>query len=111
MKGRAAISAAGALAQKLQKDKGFGGKGDGSSKKGTGLATTVTTLTTLKKKFVEDDEDDDEDYDEDEYDDLASDEGEGEHAGEHDEDEDDDREIREVTLEDIRRYVSTYLSK
>ena len=33
MKGRAAISAAGALVQKLKTDKGFGGKGDGSSKK------------------------------------------------------------------------------
>ena len=69
IKGRGALTAAGTLVTKLTKEKG-GGKPE---KKG--LATTVSTVSMLKKKFVEDDFDDDFDEEE-EFDDLASDEGE-----------------------------------
>ena len=75
IKGRGAITAAGTMMQKLQKDKGggaAGGKGKDGSKKG-GLSSIMSTLKMAKKKCVEEDYDDE--YDEEDEDDLATDEG------------------------------------
>ena len=75
IKGRGAITAAGTMMQKLQKDKGggpAGGKGKEGSKKG-GLSSIMSTLKMAKKKCVEEDYDDE--YDEEDEDDLATDEG------------------------------------
>ena len=71
IKGRGAITAAGTMMQKLQKDKGGGAAG---GKKG-GLSSIMSTLKMAKKKCVEEDYDDE--YDEEDEDDLATDEGKG----------------------------------
>ena len=76
-------------------------KGQEKSKQKGGFASTIKTVSLLKKNLIDEEDEEDE---EDDYDDLASEEAQDEAKADDDE-EHDDHTVREVTLEDIRRYL------